>query len=195
MVNKVFSFVSFLDVEVHTGPLGCTKGSGSSYKSEWLLPNTEVGANCGHCLQVSNRCCCKPFLSGSQCLHYCWLAVLLTKANLHFGTGIDALYRIISSSSHSYSSTGHDCPCSWATGMRLCPLFCFGGKLNILWIRLTKHQSRWELMQSTLILGFCRVRYRSTTLLIALQSCQYWIKALKQLRHLNILSEGKKLFV
>lgn len=128
-------------------------------------------------------------------VHYCWLAVLLTKAHLHFGTGIDALYRIISSSSHSYSSTGHDCPCSWATGMRLCPLFCFGGKLNILWIRLTKHQSRRELMQSTLILRFCRVRYRSTTLLIALQSCQYWIKALKQLRHLNILSEGKKLFV
>lgn len=33
-VTIFFSFVPFLDVEVHTGPLGCEEGSGSSYKSE-----------------------------------------------------------------------------------------------------------------------------------------------------------------
>lgn len=48
IVTRFFSFVAFLDVEVHTGPLGCEKGSGSSYKSEWcfFLPKSGVGDKC-----------------------------------------------------------------------------------------------------------------------------------------------------
>lgn len=50
-VIRFSSFVPFLDVEVHAGPLGCEKGSSSSYKSEWIpfLPKLKGGNKLAKC--------------------------------------------------------------------------------------------------------------------------------------------------
>lgn len=57
-VIRFSSFVPFLDVEIHTGPLGCEKGSSSSYESEWIpfLPKPKGGDKLAKCCWVLCGC-------------------------------------------------------------------------------------------------------------------------------------------
>lgn len=61
-VTGFSSFVPFLDVEVHAGPLGCEKGSSSSYKSEWIsfLLKSEGGDKLAQCCWA--LCGCRSWM-------------------------------------------------------------------------------------------------------------------------------------
>lgn len=61
-VTGFSSFVPFLDVEVHAGPLGCEKGSSSSYKSEWIsfLLKSEGGDKLAECCWA--LCGCRSWM-------------------------------------------------------------------------------------------------------------------------------------
>lgn len=79
-----------------------------------------------------------------------------------------------------HNTTGY----GWATGVRLVLPSVEAGHFELSWLMV--HQSRWVLMRSTqaTLLWVC---YERAPLLAVFASCRHWIKALKQLSHLNIL--------